>query len=197
MKKVHENLWKTYWCVGKKCSYFMNVLNILLLQIANFSWEKIQVLKFIYCEKATKFEKIFHLFLKTMPNNVKTKWKIYKKFVAFPEYMKFNGKEFLVSWKKSLCPASYTQLFLYFILAFTNCMSVSLINKNTKVHARNLEAWRILFCSDLTFCKWEFLSSRYLYVLTRIISNFFSISVCHRQNYYTEIYALIMYVSSR
>ena len=35
---------------------------------------------FIYCEKATKFEKISHLFLK-LPCNVKTKWEIFFKFV--------------------------------------------------------------------------------------------------------------------
>ena len=33
-------------------------------------------IKFIYCEKATKFEKISHLFLK-LPSNMKTKWEIF------------------------------------------------------------------------------------------------------------------------
>ena len=45
------------------------------------------VVKFIYSEKATKFCEIFTLLLTV----VKSKVKILKKFVAFSEYMNFNG----------------------------------------------------------------------------------------------------------
>ena len=44
------------------------------------------LLKFRYCEKATKFEKISHLVLKLL-SKVKTKWEI---FVALSEYLNFK-----------------------------------------------------------------------------------------------------------
>ena len=48
--------------------------------------------KFIYSEKATKFGKIFTLLLSyVLP--VKSKMKILQKFVAFSEYMNFNGQK--------------------------------------------------------------------------------------------------------
>ena len=46
-------------------------------------------LKFIYCEKATKFCEIFTLLL-TVCTLVKSKVKISQNFVAFSEYMNFN-----------------------------------------------------------------------------------------------------------
>ena len=46
--------------------------------------------KFIYSEKATKFCGIFPLLLTTV-HTVKSKGKISQNFVAFSEYMNFNG----------------------------------------------------------------------------------------------------------
>ena len=48
-----------------------------------------EVVKFIYFEKATKFCEIFPLFLATV-HTVKSKGKISQNFVAFLKYMNFN-----------------------------------------------------------------------------------------------------------
>ena len=48
----------------------------------------VNVVKFIYSEKATKFCKIFPLLLTTV-HTVKSKGKISQNFVAFSEYMNF------------------------------------------------------------------------------------------------------------
>ena len=48
------------------------------------------MLKFIYSEKATKFCEIFPLLLSAVHTD-KSKGKILKIFVAFSEYMNFNG----------------------------------------------------------------------------------------------------------
>ena len=93
--KIYERP-RSYRCVGKKCSYFMNPLNIPLLQIANFLWGEIQILKLIYREKATKVEKMFF----------KTTYLVTSKQCSME-------KSFYSRQKKSPsinCPASYTQL---------------------------------------------------------------------------------------
>ena len=54
---------------------------------------------FIYSEKATKFYEIFPLLLTTV-HTAKSKGKISQNFVAFSEYMNFNGPEFLISFKR-------------------------------------------------------------------------------------------------
>ena len=46
------------------------------------------VIKFRYCDKATKFEQILHLFL-TLLSKFKTKWKIFWICEAFPYYLSF------------------------------------------------------------------------------------------------------------
>ena len=50
----------------------------------------IEILKFIYSEKATKFSEIFPLLLTTV-HTVKSKGKISQNIVAFSEYMNFNN----------------------------------------------------------------------------------------------------------
>ena len=50
-------------------------------------------LKFIYSEKVTKFCEIFPLLLTTV-HTVKSKGKFSQNFVAFSEYMNFNGFRF-------------------------------------------------------------------------------------------------------
>ena len=52
--------------------------------------DKNEVVKFIYSEKATKFCEIFTLLLSYVVP-VKSKVKISQNFVAFSEYMNFNG----------------------------------------------------------------------------------------------------------
>ena len=61
------------------------------------------LLKFIYSEKATKFCEIFHLLLTTV-HTVKSKWKILQNFVAFSDYMNFNG---LKTFWSSICICSW------------------------------------------------------------------------------------------
>ena len=51
---------------------------------------RLEVIKFIYSEKATKFCEIFPLLLTTV-HTVKSKGKIFQNFVAFSEYMNFTG----------------------------------------------------------------------------------------------------------
>ena len=54
-------------------------------------------LKFIYSEKAIKFYEIFPLLLTTV-HTVKSKGMISQNFVAFSEYMNFNGnKDFKIT----------------------------------------------------------------------------------------------------
>ena len=47
------------------------------------------LVKFVYCEKATKFCEIFSLLL-TVCTVVKSKVKVSQNFTAFSEYMNFN-----------------------------------------------------------------------------------------------------------
>ena len=49
------------------------------------------MLKFIYSEKVTKFCETFPLLLTTV-HTVESKGKISQNFVAFSEYMNFNGR---------------------------------------------------------------------------------------------------------
>ena len=141
--KIYERP-RSYRCVGKKCSYFMNPLNIPLLQIANFLWGEIQILKLIYREKATKVEIFFF----------KTTYLVTSKQCSME-------KSFYSRQKKSPsinCPAaSYTQLLcsifsLFFLLLLTACQFHWSIKIN-KYMQETLKQ-RILLCSDLTFCKW-------------------------------------------
>ena len=57
-------------------------------------------IKFRYCERATKFEKISRLFFK-LPMIVKTKWCIFFQIVlALSEYLNFSIKWQVLHWKQ-------------------------------------------------------------------------------------------------
>ena len=69
----------------QKFTFFFN-------PFCNNSTVKIFLLKFIYSEKAKKFCEIFTLLLSYVVL-VKSKVKISQNFVAFSEYMNFNGMQ--------------------------------------------------------------------------------------------------------
>ena len=69
------------------------------------------LLKFIYSEKATKFRDIFTL-LASYVVPVKSKVKILHNFVAFSEYMNFTTmrRVFVVFWKKLKTPKRHFEI---------------------------------------------------------------------------------------
>ena len=70
-----------------------NQCRLTFFKSSNDSLQSIQLVKFIYSEKATKFCEIFTLLLSYVVP-VKSKVKILQKFVAFLEYMKFSYQLF-------------------------------------------------------------------------------------------------------
>ena len=67
---------------------FANYFNLMKLLKCTVCCQ-MNILKFIYSEKATKFCEILHLLLTTV-HTVKSKGKILQNFVAFSEYMNFR-----------------------------------------------------------------------------------------------------------
>ena len=65
---------------------------MITVVFSRFLTMHIDLLKFIYSEKATKFCEIFTLLLTTV-HTVKGKVKIFQNFVVFSEYMNFNMKQ--------------------------------------------------------------------------------------------------------
>ena len=74
--------------LGSKNSLNINWGQILELPNQIIVSAKLDKVKFIYSEKATKFSEIFPLLLTTV-HTVKIKGKISQNFVAFSEYMNF------------------------------------------------------------------------------------------------------------
>jgi hypothetical protein len=80
-------------------------------------------IKFRYCEKATKIEKIFHLILKLLCK-VKTKLKIFSSFLAFSEYLNYTRKNI----KNSVGKRKYTKMWLWYHCVVYHSQSFPIID---------------------------------------------------------------------